>query len=160
MLHFPNPSPLYNFRVLTKENIEHVASLYARYFKKPWGEDFFKNILESRGGVGIGAFDHDVRLIGFCLSRWVFDEAEIFTLVVELTKRNQGIASVLLSRLIEELRLKGVTKVYLEVHEKNQSALSLYQKLYFQPVGIRQRYYLDTEETPGNAIVLELVLNK
>jgi len=137
-----------------------LVALYARSFKSSWEESFFRQILDSSGGIGIGAFDHDQRLLGFCLARYVLDEAEILTIVVDDAKRKQGIGFCLLSRIIEQLKLFNIEKIYLEAHEENQSALSLYKRMCFQPVGIRRQYYIDTEEMPGNALVLELVLNK
>lgn len=46
--------------------------------------------------------------------------------------------------------------VYLEVHEKNQAALGLYQKLGFEKLGIRKKYYSDG----ANAISFQLDLAK
>ena len=51
-------------------------------------------------------------------------------------------------------QFKGFKEVWLEVHEKNQPARQLYQKLGFREIGRRPRYYLDG----GAAIVCSLYL--
>lgn len=147
-------------RQLTIKDISKIVTLYASCFKKAWSSDFFSKFLDSSNSISIGCFDTQQQLIGFCLCRWVVDEAEILTIVVGRQWRRQGIGYNLFTRVLKQLKKIGVKKIFLEVHEKNQSALSLYNKLYFQPIGVRENYYLDTEEMPGNAIVLELVLNK
>jgi len=150
----------YNVKNLTSQHAQQASYLHAQCFKKSWEDSFFRNIFESSGGVGLGAFGSSGELIGFCLGQWVIDEAEILTILVKKSERRKGVAFSLLSQMLTYLKQQGVKKMFLEVHEKNQSALSLYEKLYFKPVGIRKHYYLDTEEMPANAIVLELVLNK
>jgi RimJ/RimL family protein N-acetyltransferase len=54
-----------------------------------------------------------------------------------------GIGTRLLEGMIEWAKASGVVrKINLRVHEHNQQALSLYQKLGFQPEGIITREYL------------------
>lgn len=154
------PSNLSLPEILTKEHAPLLSDLHATSFHKGWSEDFFKKILESPTGLAVGVFDARRQLIGFCLSQWVLDEAEILTIVVNENDRHQGVGSSLLSKICDCLQAKGVHKLFLEVSEGNTAALSLYRKRGFIPVGKRNNYYQDTERTPGNAIVLELFLYK
>lgn len=145
--------------LLKREHASQLATLHATSFHKGWSEDFFAKILESSTGLAFGVFDSKSELIGFCLCRWVIDEAEILTIAVNSAMRQQGLGSSLLSSTCDSLRSKGVLKVFLEVSEHNEAALSLYRKQGFLPVGARRHYYLDTDDTPDNAIVLELFQN-
>lgn len=59
----------------------------------------------------------------------------------------QGIMKNLLQTLLE---LTRGSEVWLEVHEANSAALSLYQAIGFQKTGLRKQYYRDR----GSAILL------
>jgi ribosomal-protein-alanine N-acetyltransferase len=157
MLRSQNPSASV---VLQREHAPQLAALHAIAFHKGWSEDFFEQVLESSTGLAIGVFDNRRILIGFCLSRWVIDEGEVLTIVVNPADRHRGFGTSLLSTTRDYLRAKGIHKIFLEVAERNEVALSLYHKLGFKAVGLRRLYYTDTEETLDNAIVLELILNK
>jgi ribosomal-protein-alanine N-acetyltransferase len=160
MSRLPNHLDRTAIEVLQSEHSPRLAELHAEAFRKGWSAEFFAEILKSPNGLGIGIFNSQDLLIGFCLCRWVIDEAEILTIVVHKSARKRGLGWLLLSESIKQLQQKGVNQVFLEVFERNEAALSLYHNLGFKPVGIRENYYIDTEQEVGNAIVLKLFLNK
>ena len=69
-------------------------------------------------------------------------EFEIMALATVPQNRQQGLQTQLLNRLIDEAQLNNL-EVLLEVHEQNSSAIELYKKNNFSPVGRRTKYYQD-----------------
>ena len=89
------------------------------------------------------------KLVAIVLYRDLPDILEISWLCTRPTERRKG----LMKRLLKELssRLQPGQKLWLELREGNEAALSLYKYHGFQKVGGRQAYYSDGE----NATLME-----
>lgn len=70
------------------------------------------------------------------------DPIEILWLATHPDRQGQGFMTQLLRHLLQDASQRE-QKVLLEVHEKNQGALSLYHRLGFVGVGVRKNYYQD-----------------
>lgn len=57
----------------------------------------------------------------------------LFDLVTEKSARNRGYATKLLNGMLNWAVANGATKAYLQVVADNQAAVSIYQKLGYQP---------------------------
>ena len=77
---------------------------------------------------------------GFVLSRHVLDEEELLLIAVIPGARKRGLGAILINRLFEAARTRGITRIYLEMRRGNP-ALHLYRKLGFEPIGERPNYY-------------------
>lgn len=82
-------------------------------------------------------------LLGFVLlietgSEAVGWEAEIWCLATHPSHQGRGVMSALLAEL-----QKKYVNVWLEVHERNYTALAFYKSKGFQQLGRRKRYYSD-----------------
>jgi ribosomal protein S18 acetylase RimI-like enzyme len=85
---------------------------------------------------------------GFCAWRQVSeDQAEILNLAVEPGSRRKGVASALLTTVAMEA--KG--DVFLEVSEKNPTAIHLYEHHGWVRTGFRKNYY---DQGSINAVVM------
>ena len=74
------------------------------------------------------------------------DEATLNNIVVKKSCRGRGIGGELLEALIEicaDLNLKTFT---LEVNTSNIPAIKLYEKFGFQNLGIRKKYYNNSQD--------------
>ncbi len=65
----------------------------------------------------------------------------IYTLDVDENYRGHGIGSQLTSKLLEQLRLAGCEKCFLEVRVNNFSAIKLYERLGFEKKNMVFDYY-------------------
>jgi ribosomal-protein-alanine N-acetyltransferase len=92
-------------------------------------------------------------VIGYTVTKHVEDEGHILNLAVHPAHRGKGIAKVLVSKGLEELRQKGSRYVYLEVRVSNAEAIRLYESFGFRAGGIRKSYYLEPVE---DALVMVL----
>ena len=82
----------------------------------------------------------DAPAAGFALSRGVVDEEELLLIAVLPGLRGRGIGATLLRRFMAEARVRGATRLFLEMREGNP-AESLYRRHGFTPVGRRRNYY-------------------
>jgi [ribosomal protein S18]-alanine N-acetyltransferase len=89
---------------------------------------------------------------GFLMGREVANEAEVFNLAVMPKCRRQGEGGALVSTALEEMRSRGVERVFLEVRESNLGAIAFYERFGFSKIGRRKIYYRDPEEA---AITME-----
>lgn len=87
----------------------------------------------------------DKRIIGFINYSILYEKSELNYILVLPKYRNMGIASLLISKMLEELENKNVENVTLEVNENNKSAIKLYEKYGFRKVAIRKNYYGNTD---------------
>jgi ribosomal protein S18 acetylase RimI-like enzyme len=84
-------------------------------------------VASSRGtdvGLARGALDDHSRNTGHMISMWVAPEA-----------RRDGIGSALVDAVVEWARAQGLTRLLLDVGEKNTPAIDLYTRKGFVPSG-------------------------
>lgn len=75
------------------------------------------------------------------------DDIHITNIVVHKNLRNQNIGSIILSNLIEiAKKSKDKNSLTLEVNTNNIPAQRLYEKFGFKKVGIRKKYYNNTDD--------------
>ena len=94
------------------------------------------------------------QIIGFAGIKSVLDEADIMNIVTKKDKRNLGIGSALLEKLLNDAKAKEIKKITLEVNESNISAIHLYKNFGFKEISIRENYYNKTD----NALIMQLSL--
>ncbi len=109
-----------------------------------------KEELENSSRLYLGYYDSD-NLIGYVGASITLDESDIIKIGVDVNFRNKGIATKLFSALKQELVRLKVTKIMLEVREKNKNAISFYLKNGFFKIATRKNYYNN-----DNAIILML----
>lgn len=73
-------------------------------------------------------------------------------IVVRKNKRQEGIGSKLLGKVLEIAKEWKAQSITLEVNETNLQAINLYQKFGFKQVGFRKKYYYNID----NAIIMNL----
>lgn len=115
--------------------LNELESLHRACFpSKPWTAQDFADLKKS--GCDIIASQN-----GFIVYRAVADEAEIITIGVHPDARRAGIASAMLVVAEQDLRARGIKKLFLEVAENNDPARKLYERAGFHQIGIRPKYY-------------------
>ena len=87
------------------------------------------------------AYDTEGRSIGFCSFWRVLDELHINNLAVFPDRRREGVASALLTFVLNEGARQGAKRATLEVRQSNDPARYLYERFGFTVAGIRRGYY-------------------
>lgn len=119
---------------------EAIAALHAAAFRRGWSDSEVEQLLLDPNVVGDRiTIGHE--LVGFALSRWAADEAEILSIAVASGAQGRGLGRNLLRRNLQRLAGQGVRAVFLEVGADNGPALALYKRMGFEQVGSRERYY-------------------
>ena len=124
-----------------------MALVHEASFDEPWGEKAFADLLSLPTSVAV------VNDSGFVLASHVADEAEILTIAVLPNCRRKGRGQALLKQLADELLLRGVLRLFLEVRVDNQAARALYARFGFKEIGRRKGYYKGVD-----ALVMEKIL--
>ena len=138
---------------MTFEDINRIEPNFSEQFDKFWSIDILKNDFEDENSKYIIA-KIDNEIVGFAGIKIIIDEADIMNIAVRTTKRKVGIGSVLLEKLIELSVDFNCTSITLEVNENNLPAIHLYEKFNFQKIGLRKKYYNNTD----NAIIMRKYL--
>lgn len=93
----------------------------------------------------------DETILGYIGISYIFDTADIISIVVSKDYSRKGIASFLLNYIFEFCKENNVSKIMLEVRESNLPAQKLYLKHGFEKISERKNYY----EGKENAYIME-----
>lgn len=132
------------------EHVAAVAEMERQCFSDPWSEKSVASELHNPLSLWLIA-EVDGVVAGYVGSQTVLDSADMMNLAVSPSFRRQGIGERLVNCLTEALNEKGVKTLLLEVRISNEPAKELYQKLGFEMVGKRPRYY---EKPREDALIL------
>jgi ribosomal-protein-alanine N-acetyltransferase len=106
----------------------------------PWTENDIKTLITDMNKRCIVA-DLDGEIVCYVGAESVLDECNIGNIVTAKEHRGNGYATTVLGVLLNLLRQNGVSKVFLEVEDGNEPAISLYKKHGFAQYGYRRDYY-------------------
>lgn len=138
---------------MTNDDIDTISGNFNNEFDKFWKIDNLKNdFTNSNSSYFIAKLDDEI--VGFVGILRIVDEANIMNIATKENKRNLGIASKLLEHIINYSKSIGCTSITLEVNENNYSAIHIYEKFNFKRIGLRKKYYNNTD----NAIIMTLIL--
>ncbi len=130
-----------NYRVMTEEDSEAVASLYKESFSCPWSFAAVKNMFHVDGYYSLVAENEEKEIVGYVGMKSVFDEADITNVAVSPAMRRQGIAKELIDILLARADNMGICSIFLEVRASNIPAIRLYEQAGFEDCGRRKNYY-------------------
>ena len=119
-----------------------VAELERQNFSEPWSENSVRGELTNKLALWLVALDGE-EVVGYVGSQTVLQEADMMNIAVAESHRRKGIARMLVEALIRQLDAYQLT---LEVRASNIPAISLYEAMGFQQVGLRKNYYRKPKE--------------
>lgn len=118
-----------------------------------WNTSTLENELNNEDSYYIVAKSmSSTEIVGFAGMKIILDEADIMNIVTKKNKRNLGIASLMLEKLIYIAKEKNFKKLTLEVNYKNLTAIHLYKKFNFKEIAVRKKYYNNIDD----AIIMQL----
>ncbi|MFK9094384.1 ribosomal protein S18-alanine N-acetyltransferase [Bacillus salipaludis] len=136
----------YVFRQMREEDIDQVLEVEHASFTLPWSREAFYNELYNNKFAVYIVLEEDDRIIGYCGTWVVIDEAHVTNVAILPSYRGKKLGEALMSKLMSVSREMGARTMTLEVRVTNHVAQSLYRKLGFQNGGIRKNYYSDNQE--------------
>lgn len=141
---------------MTVSDLELIKDSLISDFDDFWNYNVFKSELLNPSSEYIVAKLND-NVAGFGGIWKSVDDIHITNIVVRKNLRNQNIGSIILSNLIEiAKKSKDKNSLTLEVNANNIPAKKLYEKFGFKKIGIRKKYYNNTDD----AIIMTKELEK
>lgn len=138
------------YRRMRREDVPFISRLEEETFSMPWSAESFLRMIEQEDTAYFVA-EEDGRILGGCGLLLIAGEGNITNVVVAPGARRRGVATGLLTYLMEEGDRSGLTAYTLEVRVSNTAAIGLYEKLGFTSEGVRPRFY---EKPTEDALIM------
>ena len=153
----PENTNKFVFREISFGDLDGIVQIERAVNPFPWGEEALRDTIASSGHHLMSL--REGRAVGFLLSSFVLDEAQLLLIGVSPDWQGVGVGGQLLKELINRSQDQGQKLIYLEVRSGNERAIRLYRSLGFIDIGVRRDYY------PGlvgreDAIVMSLQLDQ
>lgn len=138
------------FRPMKPEDLGGIIEIEKTCFTADaWSEDDFIYLMNASDRHFINlTLEDEGRVAAYITATVVADEMNIDSVAVAPDYRRKGYASALIDLAIKQAK---AAVVMLEVRESNTAAISLYQSLGFEKVGLRKNYY---ERPVENAVLM------
>ncbi len=145
-------------RKMEEEDLPSVVEIENLSYPNPWREMTFRGEIYNQPlsfpFVIVHKFQR--RIIGYIIFWCMKDRAQINNIAVHPDFRRMGIAEAVMRQVLDQIKKAGAGLVTLEVRPSNVAARSLYNKLDFEVLGIKENYYHNPEE---DALVMGKFLN-
>ncbi|WP_167730677.1 GNAT family N-acetyltransferase [Terasakiella sp. SH-1] len=128
---------------------EILAALHAEAFGESWSVKAFQDLVGLSASYGYLAQVGE-EPVGFILCQGDEVEAEIITIATRRLQRRTGIGTKLLEHACQQ-----TGRMFLEVDEENDGAISFYQARDFHQIGLRTGYYKHPDGRKTDALVME-----
>ena len=153
----PENTNKFVFREISLGDLDGIVQIERAVNPFPWGEEALRDTIASSGHHLMSL--REGRAVGFLLSSFVLDEAQLLLIGVSPDWQGVGVGGQLLKELIHRSQDQGQKLIYLEVRSGNERAIRLYRSLGFIDIGVRRDYY------PGlvgreDAIVMSLQIDQ
>lgn len=112
---------------------------------------------EAKAGRALWVLGALGELEGFVSVQLAADEVEVHDLLVRADLRRAGRGQALLIRALGAAAASGARRAYLEFRASNAPARALYERLGFEVLGARARYYADGQDAVLMGVDLPLV---
>jgi [ribosomal protein S18]-alanine N-acetyltransferase len=138
----PLPPRELMMRGARRDDVDDIAAIERRAFSDPWSAGSFRALF-GNPLVHFAVAEDTIsgRVLGYVVSWYVVDEAEIANLAVADDVRRGGVGARLLDHALDIAKERRCRVVFLEVRESNAGARALYASRGFQVAGRRAKYY-------------------
>jgi [ribosomal protein S18]-alanine N-acetyltransferase len=133
-------------RRLETRDLDAVDEIERASYPTPWSRSMFAAELQKPSSLALGACGESDELVGYAIVSRYVDAWHVMNVAVAPACRRRGIATALLERLFEITASDPRRGYTLEVRVSNVDAIRLYERLGFEPRGIRRGYYTDNRE--------------
>jgi ribosomal-protein-alanine N-acetyltransferase len=130
---------------MNETHLKDLALLEKQCFSVPWSEKALRAELEKDNSRFFVAITKN-EVSGYIGANNVLGEVYIDNIAVFYNYRGFGIGTALLKHLIKVSEDENCEFITLEVRESNIVARKLYEKLGFQNLGVRKKFYEQPKE--------------
>lgn len=126
-------------RPMHNEDVDAVMAIESAVYPHGWTRQIFLDCL--RVGYSSWVMEYDDRVVGYGLLSLVVDEGHILNIAIHPDYQGRGLGRRFVDYLCQLARERGANTIFLEVRPSNHAALSLYESMGFNQVGLRRNYY-------------------
>ena len=126
-------------------DLASIERVERRAYPTPWSRTMFAGEIAKSSSLCFGGFAGDT-LAGYIIVSRHVDAWHVMNVAVDEPFRHHGLAQRMLENVFAETAGDGTRGYTLEVRVSNHGAIRLYERLGFQPTGIRRGYYTDNRE--------------
>lgn len=133
---------------MEEKDLVHVLEIEKLSFPNPWREMTFRGEMYNKPISFSFVIVHKSKrlIIGYIIFWCIKNRAQINNIAIHPDFRCMGIAETVIRQVLDQIRVVGAEYVTLEVRPSNMAARSLYNKLGFDVLGIKDNYYNDPRE--------------
>lgn len=146
----PSQPDLSEWRIypLRETDLDQLMAIEVYSFPTPWKRGMYEQDLEGNTHSRFYCIKHQTtgELAAYIGSWFIYEEAHVGTIATKREHRGLRLAEQLIAYTALGALNEGLQYVILEVRVSNLSAIKLYQRLGFEQVGLRRKYYTDTGE--------------
>jgi [ribosomal protein S18]-alanine N-acetyltransferase len=144
-----------SFREMRASDLDAVMQIEMANFPFPWTAGNFKDSINS-GHICL-LLEIDQALVGYAILMMVLDEVHLLNISVSPSWKGKGWGRHLLNQMMQIGREKGGLNMFLEVRPSNVSAITLYESIGFNEMGVRPGYY-PAHNGRENAVLMGVAL--
>ena len=127
------------FRPMQLTDLDHIMAIENVVYTHPWSRGNFTDSLNA--GYSCWVLEADADIIGYAVLMLAIDEAHLLNISIAKERQCHGYGRMLLQKMMEIARTYGAVHMFLEVRVSNRSAITLYEKVGFNEMAIRRKYY-------------------
>jgi len=129
-----------SFNKLTSIEIPLVLLIEEQNSDYPWSKLQFTTSIENSKNLCY-CLSLDGKTIGYLIALLAGDTADILNIGIDHDFQRKDYGTALLNHLIEELRKRDISEIFLEVRAGNKSAIQFYKRQGFEEISVRKNYY-------------------
>lgn len=142
-----------NFRPMLEADVDRIILIERAAYPYPWTRGNFMDCLYS--GYSCWVIEVAGELVGYSILMVGAGEGHVLNCCVSPGWQGRGLGRLAMRRLIAGAAEYGVECLFLEVRPSNGKAISLYESLGFETVGLRRHYY-PADQGHEDALVMRL----
>lgn len=131
--------PRHTFRPMQIADLDDVMAIESVVYSHPWSRGNFSDSLNA--GYSCWVLEEDGEMIGYAALMLVMDEAHLLNISIARPRQQQGLGRALLENMMSIARNHGAAHMFLEVRVSNRPAIALYEKMGFNEMAVRRKYY-------------------
>lgn len=128
-----------------KSHLDQLVELEKIRFSDNYSIKTLENDLKNKNNLMWVLLEED-KVLGYIDVFYIFDEANIQRIALFPACEGKGYATKMLKHAENDLKEKGVEKIYLEVSESNTHAVEFYIKNGYKETNRRKDYYSDLSD--------------
>ncbi|MDR7298271.1 ribosomal-protein-alanine N-acetyltransferase [Pelomonas aquatica] len=149
--------PPYEAAAMRVPDLTEVMAAERRAYPVPWTHGNFVDSLAA-GYAAEVLRGPRAELLGYWVAMPGVDELHLLNITVVPAWQGRGLAVVMLDRLVDACRRRGLAQLWLEVRVGNERAREVYNRYGFAEVGRRRAYYPVQQGPREDAVLMSLVV--